>query len=97
MLVRLGQNKRPETDHFLVTKVNGKAITATNKRTGRELRRHLSRFTKLYDKPETPEEVHPEENENDVNPHLRVVVPPPMNVPQDVRPNFTAIFRSQHS
>ena len=88
VLVRLGKNKRPETDHFLVTKVNGKEITATNKRTGRELRRHLSRFTKLYDKPETPEEVHPEENENDVNPHLRVVVPPPMNVPQDVQPNL---------
>ena len=27
VLVRLGQNKRPETDHFLVTKVNGKEIT----------------------------------------------------------------------
>ena len=53
MLVRLGQNNRPKRDHFLVTKVNGKEITATNKRTGRELRRHLSRFEKLFDKEET--------------------------------------------
>ena len=36
VLVRLGQNKCPERDHFLVTKVNGKDITATNKRTVRE-------------------------------------------------------------
>ena len=32
VLVRLGQNKRPETDHFLVTNVKGTEITATNKK-----------------------------------------------------------------
>ena len=96
VLIRLGNNKRPETDHFLVTKVNGAEITATNKRTGREFRRHLSRFTKLNEKPEevrpeklngNPEEVRPE-NENDVNPHLLVVDTPPTNIPQDAQPNL---------
>ena len=81
VLVRLGQNKRPETDHFLVTNVKGTEITATNKRTGRELKRHLNRFVKLTEEPET-EKVHSEENRNDVRPHLLVVEPPPVNVPQ---------------
>ena len=32
------KNKLPETDHFLATKVKGTEISATNKRTGRELK-----------------------------------------------------------
>ena len=36
---------------------------------------------KLTEEPET-EKVHSEENRNDVRPHLLVVEPPPVNVPQ---------------
>ena len=52
VLVRLGRKKTPETDQYVVTKVNGKEITATNMNTGRSIRRHLCRFTKVANEEE---------------------------------------------
>ena len=99
VLVRLKKNKTPEKDQYVVTKVNGKEITAMNKNTGRSLKRHLCRFTKIADKKKvTTQEKHAEEteveNENeekkeentDVNPNLLFVGMPP-KFPRDVQPN----------
>ena len=49
VLVHLGKNKTPEKDHYKVIKVNGNEITAVNLRTGRVLRRHLSKFTRILE------------------------------------------------
>ena len=41
VLVRLGQKKLPEKEHYEVVRVNGNEITTRNKTSGRVLRRHL--------------------------------------------------------
>merc|ERR1711881_316020 len=47
VLVRLGQRKTVESDHYTVLSTRGNDITARNDNSGRILRRHLSRFTKI--------------------------------------------------
>ena len=47
VLLRLGQRKTVEEDHFTVVSTRGSDIEARNNRTGRVFQRHLSRFTKI--------------------------------------------------
>ena len=96
VLVRLGKKKTPEPDQFVVTKVNGKEITATNKRTDRSIKRHLCRFTKINEKKDFPKtcceeneaekKAENKEEETDVNPHL-LFVGMPQKLTQDVQVN----------
>ena len=68
VLVRLGKNKTPEKDHYKVIKVNGNEITAVNLRTGRVLRRHLSKFTRILERPNNPQPLqHRDDDEGDEN------------------------------
>ena len=70
VLVRLGKNKTPEKDHYKVIKVNGNEITAVNLRTGRVLRRHLSKFTRILDRPHNPQPPqHRDDDEGNGNDH----------------------------
>ena len=55
VLVRLGNNKKPEKDQYKVIKLYGTAVTAVNINSGRVLRRHLSRFTRILERPHNPE------------------------------------------
>ena len=55
VLVRLGTSKTPEKDHYRVIKCNGNEITAVNINSGRVLRRHLSRFTRILERPHQPQ------------------------------------------
>ena len=91
VLVRLQKKKTPETDQYVVTKVSGKEITATNQNTGRSIKRHLCRFTKVADEKEAPKlpaanNEEKEEEENDVNPQP-LLMGVPLKLPQDVRQN----------
>ena len=93
VLVRLGNKKIPERDHFLVTNVRGNEITASNKKTGQTLRRHLSRFIKIKERLENPAEQDVsdrQEEKEDVLIELPVDMPPgrappPRDVEQNVR------------
>ena len=60
VLVRLGNNKIPEKDKYKVVEVKGNEITAKNVNSGRILRRHLSRFTNVMERPQQPEVLQPE-------------------------------------
>ena len=91
VLVRLGKKKTPETDQYVVTKVNGKEITVTHQNTGRSTKRHLCWYTKVADEKEAPKlpaanNEEKEEEENDVNPQPLLMGVPP-KLPQDVRQN----------
>ena len=68
VLLRLGNRKTVEEDHFTVVSVRGNEVFATNDQTGRLYRRHLSRFTKIGGK----------DQKNDSNP-----TPKPENENQD--------------
>ena len=93
VLVRLGKmNAKPEKDNYKVLEVKGNEITAENVNTGRILRRHLSRFTLITERPH--KETHgirkPEEEEeqrrtlpmpNGAPPPLPGVQPPAQQPP----------------
>ena len=55
VLVRLGSNKTPEKEKYRVIKVKGNEITAVSIKTGRVLRCHLSRFTRILERPQQPQ------------------------------------------
>ena len=63
VLVRLGNNRIPEKDKYVVVNVKGNEITAKNVNSGRILRRHLSRFTKVMEKPQQTEVLPPQQPE----------------------------------
>ena len=63
VLVRLGNNRIPEKDKYVVMNVKGNEITAKNVNSGRILRRHLSRFTKVMEKPQQTEVLQPQQPE----------------------------------
>jgi hypothetical protein len=50
-LVRLGNRKIPEPNTYVVESVNGNAVVARNKTSGRVVTRHLSRFSRLTEQP----------------------------------------------
>ena len=95
VLVRLGKQKTPEKDHYKVIKVNGNEITAVNVKTGRVLRRHLSKFTRILDRPHNPQPPQHRdddgENGNDHDqPHMPLpngAQPPPPPEPRPQRNN----------
>ena len=80
VLVRLGNKKLPERDHYRVIKCKGTEITAVNVNTGRVLRRHLSRFTRLLERPYQPRAPHQEQIEEEDHDHMSLPngVQPPM-------------------
>ena len=91
VLVRLGSNKTPEKEKYRVIRVKGNEITAVSIKTGRVLRRHLSRFTRILERPQQPQV--PQQNiEED---HDRMPLPsgaqaPPLPpAPQNVRIEMT--------
>ena len=89
VLVRLGNNKRPEKDHYEVTRVRGTNITAVNKTTGRELRRHLSRFKWLRGPMHQSDDRKNENGENNqVSQEESLLIPVPFKgeQPQDEQP-----------
>ena len=89
VLVRLGNNKRPEKDHYEVTRVRGNNITAVNKTTGRELRRHLSRFKWLQGPMHQSDDRKNENGENNQISQDSLLIPVPSKEgeqPQDEQP-----------
>ena len=88
VLVRLGNNKRPEKDHYEVTRVRGNNITAVNKTTGRELRRHLSRFKWLQGPMHQSDDRKNENGENNQISQDSLLIPVPSKgeQPQDEQP-----------
>ena len=94
VLVRLGNKKTPERDHYLVTNVKGNEITAENMQTGKVLKRHLTRFIKIKGKTQAKQNdsnrQEEQEKEEDVMIELPVEMPPgrappPRDVEQNVR------------
>ena len=54
VLVRLGNKKRPEEETYSVLSTRGTEVYAKNEESGRVIRRHLSRFTKIVEKSTQP-------------------------------------------
>ena len=54
VLVKLSNKKQPEEDTYTVLDTHGTEVYARNDKSGQVLRRHLSRFTKIMEKPAQP-------------------------------------------
>ena len=54
VLVKLSNKKQPEEDTYTVLTTRGTEVYARNDKSGQVLRRHLSRFTKIMEKPAQP-------------------------------------------
>ena len=88
VLVRLGKSKTPEKDHYRVIKCKGNEITCVNINSGRVLRRHLSRFTRILERPHQPQLPQPPQREDDHDQYAPLPsgaqAPPLPPVPQNV-------------